>query len=84
MENLNIAKPTHAHISLTRLCGVNNKVEVEYKGKSVYVKDGNNTFRLSAEKFIKGQTQFRDGCLAIRPWDDKSERTAKAEANWQT
>ena len=79
--------PTHAHISITRLGGVNIKTLVKYKGKSVYVADpdGNGgTYRINAAKFIAGETQYRDGSWAIRKWDDWSERTAESEKNWQT
>ena len=82
MEN-----PTHAHISLSRLGGVNIKAPVVYRGKSVYMDSPNGngkTFRLNAKKFIAGETsQIRDS-YAIRPWDAKAERTAESEKNWQT
>ena len=79
-------KPTHAHVSLTRLGGVNERVPVTYRGKSVYVPDPQEqgkTYRLNAEKFIAGDFQTRDS-WAFRPWDERAARTAEAEKNWQT
>ena len=78
------SKPTHAHLSITRLGGVNERVPVEYKGKSVYATDlYGKKYRLNAATFLAGEYQLR-GSWAFRPWDDKAERAAKAEKNWQT
>ena len=82
-----MANPTHAHFSITRLGGVNIKVPVTYKGKSVIVEDPQQPgkmYRINAAKFIAGDYQFRDSSWAIRKWDDQSDLTAEAEANWQT
>jgi len=84
---MTMTNPTHAHFSITRLGGVNLKMPVIYKGKSVIVEDpqeAGRMYRINAAKFIAGDTQFRDSSWAICKWDDRSERTAEAEANWQT
>lgn len=82
------ARPMFAHFSLTRLGGVNIKQPVShYKGRSVYVADPQEPgrmYRLDAAKFIAGERQYRDSSWAIRRWDDRAERQAQAEANWQT
>lgn len=78
-------KPTHAHVSIYCLGGVNERVPVEYRGKSVYVPDPiiKKTYRLNAEKFIAGECQIRDS-WAIMLWNERSEQMRESEKNWQT
>lgn len=84
-------RPTHAHVSLVRLGGVNEKVPVTYQGASVFVPNPQagfegrpgHCYRLKAAPFIAGESQYRSD-WSIRRWDDKSERAAQAESNWQT
>ncbi len=81
------SNPTHAHFSITRLGGVNEKTPVTYCGKSVFVEDPQQrgkTYRLNAAKFIAGDWQYRDSSWAIRKWDGRSEQMAESEKNWQT
>lgn len=75
---------THAHIQLCRLGGYNEKVPVQRRGAFVYVKDPHRpkTYRIDAAKFDAGQVQIR-GSFAIGPWDERSERRAASEWDWQ-
>lgn len=87
MEMNTQSKPTHAHFSITRLGGVNEKMPVTYLGKSVFVEDPQipgKMYRLNAAKFIAGDHQIRDGSWAIKKWDARSEQMAESERNWQT
>lgn len=69
-------KTQHALIGLCRLDGCDQKVTVEYRGKSVYVQDPTQpgkTYRLNAEQFLAGKMQIRDGWY-FEPWSDKAEK----------
>ena len=83
--------PTHAHVCLARLGGVNHRVPVTYRGASVYVPNPQadsegrpgHKFRLDAGRFIAGEGQSRDG-WSIKKWDEVAQRVTENEANWQT
>ena len=76
-------RPMYAHLRISRLCGVNLKVRVEYIGKSVYVPapDAAKHYRVNREKFLDGDFQLRDSWV-IRPWTEESEKRAEAEKDW--
>lgn len=79
------ANKDFAYVSLVRLGGCNFRMPVEYRGKSVYVKDPQMdvTYRLNAAKFLAGEGQYRDS-WGIRMWDGHAAARMESEKNWQT
>lgn len=74
-------KSDYAWVHLVRLCGVNLRVPVERRGKSVFVTAQSQRFRIRADEFDAGKAQYR-GDWAIERWSEKAERRATAERNW--
>ena len=71
---------THAHISFVHTDGLNDKASIERRGKSVLVKHGQNTYKVSAHDFDQNKSAIR-GSYVIKPWTMDSERRKKNESN---
>ena len=81
-----IEKPTHAHVSLSRLGGCNYRMPVTRKGRWLTMENpqcAEVRYRVPAEPFDSGKRFFRDG-WCIRRWDAEAERITESEKGWQT